>query len=58
MANRGYSATRIGLARLSTIERFPVGFDYPKSPVKRGLVMETVRNHQLGLTDELVERRR
>ena len=44
------SVTRKALATLSTIERFPIGVEYPASPVERGRVIEAVRNQRLGLT--------
>ena len=48
----GTASTRNALAKLATIERFPVGEAWPEhgSPVKRGLVIETARNRRLGLT--------
>jgi hypothetical protein len=49
---KGKSAVRKALAKLSTIERFPVGVPYPDTPVKRGKAIETARNRQLGLTRE------
>ena len=40
----GKSVTRKGLARLSTIERYPVGVPYEASPVERGKRIEEAHN--------------
>jgi hypothetical protein len=46
----GPSAVRTALFRLQMTEAFPEGVPMPKSHIKRGLVIETVRNQSLGLT--------
>ena len=43
----GRSVTRRGLAKLSTLEKLPVGVAYPASPVERGKIIEAWLNRAL-----------
>jgi hypothetical protein len=46
----GIGSTRSGLAKLSTVERYPIGEAWSLSPVERGKRIEMARNRKLGFT--------